>query len=308
MSRRKGVLTLARAGSSEPAAAELRSFLSHTGYANVFNPSVWVGDDSVHVVFRAVGRSGHKPFEAFYGTRSDGAWTVVELSPHVAEWAVGPVADPKLFATPEGLFVTFNTGTPSTGPNQLCVMQVQPELGEPMVCRLEDRQRIEKNWAFFHGPDGLSAVYGLQPLVLVDLVRSEGRQLEFRPRRTGATGAVATRRPLSLGTQPVIAADGRMLMVGHEKFWWRRRRGYVGRPLVVDGTGTDRPAVRVSPMRLIHSYRDALPRLSPAHNPNLWSATYFSGLAPCGDSYLLSYGVNDVGFGVSVAGSGIWCE
>ena len=52
----------------------------------------------------------------------------------------------------------------------------------------------------------------------------------------------------------------------------------------------------VHPDRLIHSLRDARPRRG-AHNPNALFVTYFSGLTPCDDGYLVGYGINDVDYG-----------
>jgi hypothetical protein len=290
---------------------DVRGFLRDLDLRNVFNPSVAVWQSQVHVTFRAFGEAGTKPFDAFYARRSvDGSWSCESLTASAVTWGVQTVADPKLFTTPDGVFATFNTGTPASGKNGLYVMKLWPEIAAPRPCELEGRFRIEKNWAFFQGPLGMSAVYSLAPVVILDLQSPDvgDGPLVFRRREVeGAEGEAShMNKRLTLGTQPLVTANGRLLMVGHEKFWIGRRRGYAGRPVSLTGLDTGRPRVTVGRRRLVHTVRDALPRARPAHNPNLLSATYFAGLAVEASEYVLSYGVNDVSFGVANVGVDLW--
>ena len=53
-------------------------------------------------------------------------------------------------------------------------------------------------------------------------------------------------------------------------------------------------AVHVVTGPLLHRWRDAVVPAQERHNPNLWTATYFSGLLRTATGWVATYGVNDV--------------
>lgn len=273
-----------------PRTAALRAALDATGDDNAFNPSYLRHEGEDHVVYRAHGPGRSLPFVAVHLRRgADGRWVRTDLTAVAAEHGVPVVADPKLVALHGALWVTFNTGHQPDG-NALLLMRLTPSPGVPQPCLLEERQRVEKNWGFHITPDGrLGALYAVDPLVRLELAHGEpgdGRPLAFR-RVGGPAGRIAA-PGLSLGTQP-WADGGRLLLVGHQKVWWRGRRGYLGRPVTVD---LDEGRVRAHRTVLVHSAASVL-RGRSAHNPHASFVTYFAGLAVDGDRAVLGYGVDD---------------
>jgi hypothetical protein len=226
------------------------------------------------------------------------SWTITSLTAHAAEFGVTPTADPKLFVLGDEIFATFNTGY-SPVQNEIYLMRVAPAMTAPQKCVLvEGRQKVEKNWAFFRRDDGsTAAIYQLSPYTELTLIAGEpggSGDLSFE-RSSAGSGLHADR--LTIGTA-VLVCDDRMLLIAHQKIRVWRKRAYVGRLVEIRGAGTPAPQVRVSSRRLIHSYRDCLPPRH-RHNPNLISATYFAGITPFEDGFLLGYGINDMAFSMA---------
>lgn len=286
--------------------ALIRRISERAGHTNVFNTSVVETGGRTYVCYRAFGPARTKPFHAFAATiNADGSTTLVDLTAHCQSFGVRPTADPKLFVADDTVYATFNTGTPSTGENQIYLLRVSPSPGEPQRVSVvgRERTRVEKNWAFFI--DGstteMQGVYSLSPTVLLRQVTGElGGQGDLVFEATERDSRVTGRMPrqLTIGTQPARLPSGDLLLIGHERFSVAGKRAYVGRAirLIVDRPGPVR--LDVSPLRLVHSYLSMVPRKG-AHNPNLLSATYFSGLDVRDDLIRLSYGVNDVDFGIA---------
>lgn len=279
---------------------------------NVFNPSIHVDDRGMHLVFRAY-RDGvrEKPFNAYYvllpASPADAVTplALTDLTAHVAASGVpvAKVADPKLFAYRGAAYLTFNTGS-SPVPNDVFVMQIAPTLGPPQRCLLAPRLPIEKNWGFFDAGDGLRALYGLSPVSEIALVGGEpggGGDLVFEPAGVNAAATVSRRwllvgkRNLSIGTQPLPTARG-LLLIGHEKIYASKFRGYVGRVVLVERADGSAPRATVLPHRLIHSVPSSVPRIG-RHNPSALFVTYFAGLTRHDGRLLVSYGINDTDYG-----------
>lgn len=279
---------------------------------NVFNPSVHVDDSGMHLVFRAY-RDGvqQKPFNAYYvllpSSPADAVTPLelTDLTAHVAASGVpvAKVADPKLFAYRGATYLTFNTGS-SPEPNDVYVMPIAPTLGTPQRCVLEPRLPLEKNWGFFDAGDGLRALYGLSPvseIALVDGVPGAGGDLVFEHAGVNATATVNRRwllvgkRNLSIGTQP-LPTDRGLLVIGHEKIYASKWRGYVGRVVLVERANGSAPRATVLPHRLIHSIPTSVPRIG-RHNPSALFVTYFAGLTRHDGRLLVSYGINDTDYG-----------
>ena len=284
----------------------LRSAAHDAGLSDVFNVCVLERDNALHVSFRALDESGQKPFRAYVASAPVGSddWTVVDLTAHAGSHGVAPVADPKLFATKDGVFATFNTGWPSGTQNDIFIMRVAPLLSAPSRVQLAnaERQRIEKNWAFHQLSDGeLGGIYSLQPLMT--LLRVDGQvgetpDITFELTRRDAQYPVTIPRATTIGSQPSLTAAGSLVLMAHERFSIRSKRAYVGRPVRLSRRDTTTPPVEFSKHRLVHSVASALPRRG-VHNRNLLSASYFAGADVLGSTVRLSYGVNDVKFGIA---------
>jgi hypothetical protein len=281
--------------------AGLRRAAADLGHENVFNVSVLIDRGTVHVAYRALPQGASKPFHAFYAVANlacPGSWRIRSLTEHAASYAVAPTADPKLFALGEQIYVTFNTGY-SPVQNEIYLMQVAPNLTPPQKCVLvAGRQAVEKNWAFYPGADGrLAAIYQLAPFTVLSLTSGEvtaGGDLTFEQVGDGTGPGVDG---MTIGTGVLVDED-RMLLVAHEKVRLGPKRAYVGRLVEIRGAESKTPRVRVSPRRLIHSFRASLPPRQ-RHNPNLISATYFAGITPFEDGLLLGYGINDLAFSMA---------
>lgn len=262
------------------------------GLTNAFNPSLMSVTAGTLVVFRALRPDGQKPFGAYQLFISNDGRIESHAQQLYPAQTGEALADPKLFRRGEDIWVTFNTGTPASGENTIYVQRLWPTMGMAQRCILPERQRIEKNWGFLESPrDGVDAIYSLSPLYGLSVVAGafDGCSelvLGKRPLGTGYKG----RRSLTMGSQPVVTPRGYELIC-HEKFRIARRRAYVGRCVRI--TPGAEWKLEISQQALVHRLRDMLPQRRP-HNPNLISATYFSGFQRVGENALtLGYGIND---------------
>lgn len=281
----------------DPLLSALEGALRSSGHTRVFNVSLLRTSKGLIAAYRGFAPDSPNAPRAFLCSwDASGSPRTVDLSLFGDRLGLTRVADPKLFTFAGEVYVTFNTGFVSAGENAIYIAQVTPVLGEPqLVVAGFDRQKVEKNWAFGEAPDGsLIGIYQLGPYL--ELRLSQGRLGEDGPlvfvKRVPKSVSGSLPGPLTLGTQPA-AVDGRHLLVAHEKITVRGKRMYFGRAVAISGFGTDDVGISVSPGRLIHSLRDALPHRGKL-NKNLLSATYFSGIDIDGEDVVLGYGINDV--------------
>ncbi|MBT0993714.1 hypothetical protein KIN34_05375 [Cellulomonas sp. DKR-3] len=297
-------------GTDAERVAWLREVTARAGHTNVFNVTLARTGDRLHVAWRALPAGGERPFHAFCtAVDVDGGnpGEVVDLTAHAAAHGVPVVADPKLFVAHGKVYVTFNTGfVAAPERNDVYVMRVAPHLRAPQRCVLDQRRRIEKNWVFFpHPAGGLGAVHRIGPLV--QLVQTDGGLGKDGP--LGFSRLPGVERPsaalgLTLGT-PLYRDGDRYYGIVHEKRKYRRRALYLGRPAVFEGLGTSDARVRVSDLRLVHSWRAMLPHRA-RFNPSLLSATYFSGITKLDGGLVLGYGINDKDFGITKVDRSLW--
>ncbi|WP_301113640.1 hypothetical protein [Microbacterium sp.] len=280
------------------------------GATNVFNPSVAAIGDTLLVAFRGESFRGERPFHSWL-VEASAAGTIariVDLTDAARDAGLSVVADPKLLSLGEEVYVTFNSGYTQSGPNAIYLQKVFPELRDPQECKLEDRQRIEKNWAFYLGDQGdLCALYGIAPLQKLTMRAGNlGSNLPLGFTRDGRNSGSGMNSMYTIGTQLHLSSDGAMQFVVHQKHRVMHKRAYTGR--LARMSLDEEPAVRLSSTRLIHSYAAALPQLRP-HNRRLISATYFSGITAHSGDLLLSYGINDRTFGIArVPQAELWTE
>lgn len=298
--------------------ALVRDAAASAGQRGVFNPTFAHAGETIVVAYRAI-PPGERGIRAYLATSTGSAPVVTDLTALGDAAGIARVADPKLVTLGGSVYAAFNTGyVPHWQQNDIHLVRVHPDIGPiQRVAARFDRQAVEKNWAFFEAPGGVRAVYRLHPYAEVELVAGalgEGGDLTFDLRMPTAADSGAA-DGLSIGTPLATAsAASTRLLIAHEKVVRpttidgerQERRAYFGRAVAVAGAGTDDVRVRVGRQRLIHSVPAALPR-EGVHNPNLMSATYFSGLEVDGDDAVLGYGINDTGFGVArVTGASLW--
>jgi hypothetical protein len=280
-------------------ASALHALAEAGRYSNVFNPSLARFDGRWHLAFRAEAHPGEKPFRALYtNTTGDRFSPPLDLSEALAHESFPRIADPKLVALGEHLYLTFNTGHLAAAANSLYLMRVWPTVGVPQRCEIEERQTVEKNWAFYLNQQGdLSVIYSLAPLVRL---RHLGGVLGSADALVFERAALkeSSCKGLSIGTQMTFADARTAYLVAHEKPGLFGKRGYVGRLVRLTFDQQGESAIAVSGTRLIHSYRKLIPAKN-RHNPNLLWATYFAGavLDDNREILSLSYGINDVEFG-----------
>jgi hypothetical protein len=298
--------------SVEGSARALSNVGREFGLENIFNPSVLVDGSRIFCAFRALPVGESKPFRAYLAVfdagvsgvdRWDGCqlMSFLDLTKYSTSRGGPIVADPKLLRLGGKVFATFNTGQPIKGElNDVYLVRIAPNLGPIQRCRLlGDRMEVEKNWSFVDSSDGLRALYGLSPLVTLTCVGGEvGSSEDLVFQKSGKIPTnVRLGVSLSIGTQ-LSAVDNEYRFICHEKVGLRSRRAYFGRACSVILWKGSFKELRVSGRRLLNSFGDALPH-RPKHNRALISATYFSGLDFTGRSAIVSYGVNDVKFGVA---------
>jgi hypothetical protein len=294
-------LTLERYTQSSDLSA-LRETAADHGLTNVFNASLASYNGSTFVAFRAESTPGERPFRAYVSSYLDGRLTsLVDLTVITAAHGIGKTADPKLVTLNSELFVTFNTGNVHEGQNDIFIQRVAPTVGVPQRCVVEQRRPVEKNWGFFSLPDGsIGVLYSLAPAKVLRMVAGtlggEGH-LEFSVQ--SEESAVPHRFPrLHMGSQPMVISGTTALIAANQQrpIPGLPRKIYFGRMAEFDlQAGQLR---RLSRRGLLHSWRTALPQRK-RHNPGLFSATYFAGLEKSNEDILLSYGVNDLAFGIA---------
>ncbi|MDQ0574565.1 hypothetical protein [Agromyces albus] len=259
---------------------------------NVFNPSDARIAGKTYIAFRAIPAAGGRVRAYLASWSEDGSHELVDLTATAREHGIAFIADPKLVELRGQLYVTFNTGFSPVHDNSIFLQRVTPEIGEPQFCVLRHRQRVEKNWAFYVDQAGhLRAVYGLEPIALLHQTDGElglGGDLIFEhssPHIVPQTGH------LTIGTQMIVDGNDSGFLIAHTKVHLGRKRAYVGRAISLDLSGTGQP-VSKSRVILIDSYAALIPSRQRL-NPNLLSATYFSGLRREAGHVIIGYGVSD---------------
>lgn len=269
-----------------------------SGIESIFNPSICIDTNGMMVAFRGLPQGTEKPFHAFVARIDSSTLTITKLRNLTRELMprIGyPIADPKLFSFGGECWVTFNTGH-FERPNSIYVMKVGSEGGVPLRVVLPGRGEIEKNWGFFEKDGLLHALYGLDPLVVLrERTRDEDR-IDFDA-ITETAEALSRTPQLTIGTQPVCLPGypDRLALIAHRRSYFRRKRVYTGRSVVVD-LRESRAIIGKYPM--LHSLA-ALLGSKVRHNPNLLSCTYFSGMVIKENNAYVTYGINDVGFSVA---------
>lgn len=254
---------------------------------NCFNPSVLRTGDETLIAFRAFGENRTKPFQAFLFSSNEREASIEDLSEAMRCHGIRNVADPKLFALDDEVWMTFNTGYSKTQ-NQLYLVKLRPNFETPIEVSFRERQVVEKNWAFFKSKGKLKALYSINPLVVLDAKTRDSGIIHFE---RSYVGERVSRHTLTIGT-PMIQRGNAFGFIAHRKIGLLGKRVYFGVPASLYCEEASY-RVEIGAKRLIHT-RGSLLGSWPKHNPNLISCTYFSGISNQGGELVLSYGINDL--------------
>ncbi|KZL15863.1 hypothetical protein PsAD2_03508 [Pseudovibrio axinellae] len=272
--------------------------------SNIFNPSVLLQGGCIYIAFRAMSAQT-STIDAFYTVLCSKTLKPLvsrNLSRYFLEAGLSKVADPKLFLFNQRVFVTFNSGY-SKENNSLYLADLDSKDLVAKEIIYDARNRVEKNWAFFASHGELFALYSINPLtVLRNVGPVDKKQLVFEKVFEKQHGDIPD---FSIGTQLVELRNGRHLFVAHQKTQIGKKRLYWGVPCLFERSGSDFSLQR-SPVKLFHSVKSLMGEKTK-HNKNLLSCTYFSGASVQGDELILSYGINDLDYGLAkIRMSGLW--
>ncbi|MEM9305277.1 MAG: hypothetical protein AAGE01_24425 [Pseudomonadota bacterium] len=266
-------------------AARFRQQVASLPVSNVFNPSFHVDDRAAVLAFRAI-VDGEQELAAFVAVDDE----LIRLDGLTPPVAVPRLIDPKVFALDDRVFITFHSGVVSPR-NQVFVMEVHPRVGPIREVIYSRRRPQERNWAFFSKGGDIHAVYWLNPLMVLKLVR-ETENAWVMARAWAPRLDPHLPENLTLGTPLAGHPDG-FRFVGHGKTMVDGKKIYQGRAGLFD---FERRAITLDDEWLVHSLASMAG--SPIkHNTHLHSCTYFSGIQVVGGETVVGYGVNDVDYG-----------
>lgn len=280
--------------------SRIRQVGRENGLHNLFNPSVLVHRGVTYVAIRANEVPLYRPFRSYLITFApDSEPRLTDLTEAGAAVRVAPVADPKLLVLDDHVYATFNTGHRAEGTNDIYLINVDAgSLGPFQRVQFDGRRRIEKNWAFYrNGAGELTVLYNLAPPQT--LQHTGGRlgtddTLIFESKHEIEHAEYM--QPMHIGTQITSTGETSALLIANQRFTAARRAIYYGRLVELElSTAT---LTRIGRKRLINSWR-TFRRPSPLHNPSLLTATYFSGVFFDGNQLTVSFGINDVDFGIA---------
>lgn len=265
-------------------------------YKNVFNPSIYLFEGITYLAFRAFSTQPSPPFHS-YLIKYDPISNVkqeINISEICFSHHIDVCADPKLLLLDNEVWLTFNTGY-STILNSIYLIKVSGTIGQPYECILDERKTVEKNWAFFKKDNLIQAIYTIYPYRKIYLaeVDENNNTFKFKFHDKIDCKILGKKKNLSIGTQLLHIGDTGYL-IAHKKIKFFNKIIYFGHFVSIIND-----EVKIHPNRFFHSYR-SLFGVRKKYNKNLFSCTYFSGLAIKKDKFLISYGINDTSFDIKL--------
>ena len=261
------------------------------GLCNVFNPSFYIDDKLKLVAFRAISRRGRSLNSYLSISEGPEKGRIVNLSTtYSASLGCEQLIDPKIFRLGEEFFITFNSAYVEGG-NDLFIMKIYPEKESPKKVTYQNRSEQERNWAFFSRDGEVYALYWLNPLKILRLKSMTQSTWDFEEYFCGQGSSF---EGLTLGTQ-LAEWEGRYYFVAHKKYRAKRKKLYLGKACRLD---FDSRSIKCDAKWLSHS-EQSLYGDDTKHNDKLFSCSYFSGIQVNDDGVMISYGINDVGYGFS---------
>jgi predicted GH43/DUF377 family glycosyl hydrolase len=286
-------MTFCEKNKSEELEAIFVKHLKDFDVKNVFNPSFYMNDEVEVFSFRAIQSHkeiNEKNIEAFLSIKSKKNNLTKNLSNDLRR--PRRVEDPKVVELNGEIFITFNSGLHNKKPhraNDIYIMKVFPQLGKQKRIIYEQRQRREKNWAFFYENGNVYSLYSINPLTILKVSKRERNTwtLEKLYEQEQKNKDV-----LTIGT-PMFKHKDSYYLSYHNKIEKHGKKIYTGGILTFSFKDK---SIIYDNHSLTHSF-ESLFGADTKLNKNLYSCTYFSGLS-IGDNILsLSYGINDIDYG-----------
>jgi len=198
------------------------------------------------------------------------------------------VSDPKLLILNDIVYCTFNTGYSPLNANKILLIEIQDKtIINYSFCSYKNRNRVEKNWAFYTLNLELYCVYNLYPLIILKAIKTTQNNIEFVE---FFNNKAKEDDSYTLGT-PVLKFGNELIFIAHKKISKKGKRLYLGKPFTI--ILGEIPKLVSKKAYLYHSVK-ALFGSKHKFNKNLFSCIYFSGISIVNSKICLSYGINDV--------------
>ena len=259
----------------------------------IFNPSFYCDNDVKIFAFRGVPIVNDWLF-SFISVEDKNGHSVKNVSLDLYEELNGiRLIDPKVTKLNEEFYITFNSGWIPQG-NDIFIMKVYPTIESPKRLIYKNRQKQERNWAFFSEEGEIYALYWINPLKILKLKHAGPASWEMENYYCEERQNNNLSNDFTIGTQ-LSKLDDRYYFVAHKKFCFWRKKIYMGRFFVLD---FNKKKIGLGKYWLAHSFK-SLFGSTVKTNTNLLSCTYFSGIQATSASIKLGYGINDVEYGFS---------
>ncbi|MDT0557340.1 hypothetical protein RM697_01690 [Ichthyenterobacterium sp. W332] len=267
--------------------AEINEIFSK--YAYVFNPSFIRHKNKSFLAIRAYDNE-QDSIEALLVIWGDYFETkIIKLSDYFSEKLnLNKIADPKLCIINDTVWGSFNTGYSQKDNNKLVLFSVEKfNINNYYLCNYYNRKKVEKNWAFFSENENIYVLYGINPLIILKLVKTDLCNMYFEDYQTFKS---LSYKNYTIGT-PLVKINGEYFFIGHRKFVRKGKRLYLGKPFRF--VFSEQIKLKSENKYLLHSIKDLLGS-KYKFNKNLISCTYFSGIDFFNNNLYISYGINDV--------------
>ena len=264
-------------------------------YKYVFNPSYINFEGLSYLVVRVYDSDIKSILSILYIWDLNYKITEVNLSQFFKDrLGINKVADTKLFIMNNGVWGTFNSGYEETIDNTLVLFQIEKlHIRKYYSCLFEQRNRVEKNWAFYYRNGQIHALYSLDGLVVLKAILVKAETILFEKMYSNKNVNLGT---YSIGT-PLAQYKGDYVFMAHKKIIRNGKRLYLGKPFLFKYEA-DVPSLKMTSKKyFVHSYKSLL---GAAHkfNKSLISCTYFSGIFISKENAVLAYGINDISWKV----------
>lgn len=259
---------------------------------NVFNPSFY-SDKNLHTfAFRAI-QTGETEVSSFFHIDNHESQITINLSTEfTSQLGVEQLIDPKITKLNDEIYLTFNSGW-KPGGNEIFIMKIYPNIESPKKLVYANRQRQERNWAFFYEDGEIYALYWINPLVILRVKEQGHNYWEFEDFHSGNENQNFP-NTLSIGTQ-LSPVENKYCFVAHSKNYLLNKKIYMGKFCSFDFRNFQ---LDFGKHWLVHSLGSMFGNRIK-HNTNLFSCTYFSGIQWKENELKLGYGINDLEFGFS---------
>jgi len=189
---------------------------------NVFNPSFYCDENVKIFAFRAI-LKGSKELSSFISIEDQKCRSIKNISTDFHK-ELGSICliDPKIAQINGDFYITFNSGWMPKG-NDIFIMKIYPEMESPKRILYKNRQKQERNWAFFSEQGDIYALYWLNPLRILKVGRINPKTWEMEEYYSEKEKNNEFPKDLTIGTQ-LSKLNNKYYFVGHKKIYlWRKK-------------------------------------------------------------------------------------